>query len=81
MNGFLVLLRCGMDDLPLGLFATHTAAWNFAKGIVPTSEEIAVTERVLSLDVSDLHAVSVMSFDNGVPVKCEFVHGFKEAAA
>jgi hypothetical protein len=72
-TGFLVLLRCAEDDLPLGLFNTHTAAWDFAKGITADSEEIAVAERVLSVDVSDLHCIDVITFENGVPVKCELV--------
>lgn len=66
MNGFLVVLRCTMDDLPLALFETADAANNFARQFDPDAD--LPIEEIWSLSRSSINWVSIVQFRNGLPV-------------
>lgn len=74
MNGYLVLLRHGMDDLPIGLFDTQGRADQFASTVEPMP-----TEAIRSLygtDCSTPCCVEIVEFANGLPVNIRFVRDF-----
>lgn len=66
MNGYLVVLRCMMDDLPLGLFATRAKALKFALNL-DFDGELPI-ERVWGIDRSSITQVDILQFKNGEPV-------------
>lgn len=66
MNGFLVIARCGMDDIPLGLFETEEAARVYGRmQTTDTVREKAAT--VFLLDVSEIICVDLVKFVAGSP--------------
>ena len=76
MNGYLVVVRCGMDDLPCRLFADKGKAEAFAKE--PIEAEVDRVAKLLNLDVTDLCNVSVATFADGVMTACDIVRDFED---
>lgn len=76
MNGYLVLLRHEMDDLPIGLFATYNEAKAFAveHGPDPTDDE----REVFYTDCSTPLYTCVVPFVDGVPVDVNIVADYTE---
>lgn len=74
MNGFLVVLVHTMDDLPIGLFATHPEAMALAKRQrgMPT----VAMRNVFDTDASTPCCVSICEFRDGVPLGLELVKSF-----
>jgi len=70
MNGYLVLLQHGMDDLPVALFAGRDDALlecgRIAGGDGMPTEEI---RQVYNTDCSTPVQVCVVEFENGKPVR------------
>ena len=71
MSGFLVVLRCTMDDLPLALFETADAANNFVRAFNPDTD--LPIEEIWTLDRSSINGVCIVQFRNSVPVGSERV--------
>lgn len=65
MNGFLVVGRCGMDEIPMGLFDTRGGAEAFALSL--TRQSVIDQARQYMLDVSMVFHVGVLEFRNGKP--------------
>jgi hypothetical protein len=67
MNGYLVLARCSLDDIPLRLCGSREEAAEYAQGIGKREvrEQAAV---VCGVGVSDVHALDVVRFVDGVPL-------------
>ena len=63
---FLVLLRCNLDDLPLGIFETQDAAVTFCQGL--TLRQAERVQRLLTADRSEYLHLSVVRFLDNVPV-------------
>ena len=74
MNGFLVLLSCGFDDLPVGLYETLSEARAAAKALDP--DKPTAIESLHSMSKSDPACSKVVKFKNGVPVKVEVVRSY-----
>lgn len=76
MNGYLVLLRHTMDDLPIGLFATFDEAKAFATkhGPDPTDAE----REVFHTDCSTPIYMCIVPFAAGFPVGITEVVDFTE---
>jgi hypothetical protein len=74
MNGFLVLLVHTMDDLPIGLFMSDSAAMSFANEIdeMPTEK----IRKVYGTDCSTPNCVKIVQFDCGEPVAVRVVRTF-----
>lgn len=70
MNGFLVLLCCLMDDIPVGLFPTQEEAMEFGRSLDEYPSENV--EETFGIDLSEAVCVKSVEFRNGVPF------GFKE---
>lgn len=78
MNGFLVLGRCVLFDVPLDLItheedATRQACRYDAQQVVDDSRAIFGS---YALKVADVLNVSIVEFRDGRPVKCEIVNEF-----
>jgi hypothetical protein len=72
MNGFLVLGRCSADDVPMRLFATRGEAWEFAREV--DADDVRTSAELVSrVSVSDILAVAVVEFRDGVAVRVEKV--------
>jgi hypothetical protein len=66
MNGFLLLARGGMDDPPIGLYATLTDALEAAKHF--TEENVQdISDEVLGCSPSEVTHISVVEFVSGSP--------------
>ncbi len=74
MNGFLVELCHGMDDLPVGLFRSESGAMNFAATLGPMPT--AAIRKVFSTDASTPICVNITEFVKGVPVATRRVKDF-----
>lgn len=75
MSGFLVVLRCTMDDFPLALFETADAANNFARQFDPDAD--LPIEEIWSIDRSSINGVCIVQFRNGVPVASDRVRNLE----
>jgi hypothetical protein len=74
MNGFLVIGRCGMDDIPLQLCATREEALENARSV--TGEDVlALAPVVMGVDVSVFVSVCILEFRDGKPREVEWVWG------
>jgi len=76
MNGYLVVLRHTMDDLPIKLCATYEEALAFAKKTkgMPTRR----IRDVIGTDCSTPHSVSVYVFEKGELIEAYCVKEFAE---
>ena len=79
MNGFLLMARCGMDDVPLGLYPGRADALNHALGLSPADVRRAA-EAVLHVDVSDVIGLGVVEFVAGAPQMIDAVADWPSAA-
>jgi hypothetical protein len=77
MNGFLVIARCQMDDVPMHLSATRAEALEFANTTQPVDvvAEAADVNRVKIREQSTCRLVLV-EFRNGIPLPMENVREF-----
>jgi hypothetical protein len=66
MNEFLVLARCGMDDIPLRLCADAHEADDFVAKVDP-AYVIRCAGRVYDLDASAVISIGVVKFIDGEP--------------
>jgi hypothetical protein len=74
---YLVVGRCGMDDVPVELCDDIWTARKVAKATTKSQiNEIAGI--VFSMDVSVFCNVAVVHFHNGEPTLCEIVKEFKD---
>jgi hypothetical protein len=76
MNGFLVLLCHGMDDLPIRLCAKEVDAMAYAEKVRPMPNK-AIRE-VFNTDCSSPNCVKVVRFVDGKPVSVRIVKTFGE---
>ena len=65
MNGFLVLARCRMDDVPVLLESDTDRAKAFASNLTLNDVQESRFCEVASIDVSELIAVDLLRFANG----------------
>jgi hypothetical protein len=63
VNGFLVVVRCGSDDIPIRLCESRDEAQRVAGGL--RRADVLEAETTLSIDVSVYHNVSVYTFQGG----------------
>lgn len=76
MNGFLVLLSCGFDDLPVRLFETHAAATSFAEQLDPEGAfEVA---SLPSMAMSTPSCSKVVTFRDGKPTAVDVVKSYDD---
>ena len=75
MNGYLVLLRHALDDIPVRLFARHRMAVKFAKslGWWPSRK---ITKMFPDCDYPI--AIDIVKFRDGKPVECESIREYEE---
>lgn len=72
MNGWLVLARCGMDDIPMRLFPDRKCAYDYASTVTEDDVRLmAVT--VYDCDVSVFVLVCVVQIINGYPQTMDIV--------
>lgn len=72
---YLVVYRCTMDDLPVGILDNHQDAVDLAneQSLENPPEHI---EYILGLDASSPHSVGIIKFESGRPVSYETVQDF-----
>ena len=75
MNGYLVVLRHSMDDLPIKLCATIQEAKRVAQNT--SADDGAGSKDVLKLDSSTPIGVDIWIFTNGMLTGCEQVKDFE----
>jgi hypothetical protein len=77
MNGYLVLARCPMDDIPLRVCQTHLDAVACCERLARLSWEERLQEinttaiEVLRLEVSDCYGLSIVPLRGGIPQRLE----------
>jgi hypothetical protein len=76
MNGYLVVLRHEMDDLPVGLFATQKEAAKCAANL----DEMPTTfiRDFYQTDCSTPCSVAIVKFSDGEPWQFETVRDFEK---
>jgi hypothetical protein len=72
MNGFLILARCGMDDVPMRLCESMADACEFARSLT-TKDVQEAAETVCGVSVSEVITLHVVEFHDGVPLPVESV--------
>lgn len=77
MNGFLVLARCSIDDIPLKLFHNKSAAQAFARDVT-TNQVFEIARRVFVCDTSVVVCIDVLEFVDGIPTNAELIAEFQE---
>ncbi len=78
MNGYLLIARMEMDDLPLRFFATKKEMGEWLRvGDGTFEEEINRIVRLHGWSSSELLRIEAMRLRNGVPVAVEHVMGFE----
>jgi hypothetical protein len=78
MNGFLVLGRCALDDVPLRLCRSKAEALTLA-GRVTEDDVVEAAAHVIEVDVATFINVAVVEFRDGVPRPMEIIKSFGEA--
>lgn len=77
MKDVLVIIRCGIDDIPLRIFENEELAKGFAYELAQNPScletELKAFEDVMDLDVSEPCAISIAVFHNGLPSRYECV--------
>lgn len=78
MNGFLVVARCRMDDVPMALFDTRFQAEQFAAEL--TEERIVeAAGDVMAVDVTDPGVVvGIVEFRNCTPTPIDLIRTDEE---
>ena len=76
MNGFLVMVRFMMDDVPARLFATEAEAREFAENL--DENDISDAKYAIATDASILCSVAIVPFELGIPMACEVVRSFED---
>lgn len=74
MNGFMVLARFAMDDVPLRLFSSYDQADIWIRNIKDIRRyAMSAARDTMNLDSSILTGVDIFEFENGFPKKCYHV--------
>lgn len=76
MNGWIVVIRCTMDEVPVGLYATKREAMAVAVNIDTEDAATAIARRHSDCDPTSPVNVSLLPFRNGVPRGYTVVHDF-----
>jgi hypothetical protein len=76
VNGFLVVGRCGCDDIPLTLWAERAKADEYAAAIKPEGV-MQRAKRVMTVDTQNVCGVGIVEFKNGVAQEIEMVRDFE----
>lgn len=76
MDGYVVLLRHTMDDLPLALFGSHADAVAFAKTVdwMPTDK----VRDILGTDCSTPCVIAIAEFREGLLYSLEIVRDIEQ---
>ncbi len=72
---YLVLARCGMDDIPMSLWDTYLAAKEFAEATTIMDVEKKASD-VFEMDVSVFCNMCVVIFEDGEAVRVNLVKDF-----
>jgi hypothetical protein len=67
MDGFLIIARCGIDDIPLRLEPTLSLALAKARTVM-REQVLAIAREQFFLDTSILYGVDVVEFKDGAVV-------------
>lgn len=75
MNGYLVLARCAIDDIPMRLFDSHPLAVAFAAKA--TRKDVCKVARdCYGLDTSVVYGIDIVAFKKGIPDGGKHVKSF-----
>ena len=77
MNGYLVVISCSMDDVPVRLFASRSFAHEFA-AIVDADEAAEAAFEKRNYLGSDAIAVRIQQFADGVCVSDQIVRDLED---
>ena len=66
MEQYLVIGRCGMDDIPMRLFDSHAAAEDYIKAATEV-DVIEAAEGVMGVGVSHVIGLAILTFRGGIP--------------
>lgn len=78
MNGWLLVARMKMDDLPIGLFANKKEMGEWLRaGDEAVEEVVDKVAKVLDMPTSELLRIEAIQFRNGRPVQLVHVMGFE----
>ena len=78
MNGFLVLIRHQMDDIPAALLSNRHVAEGAASTIDPMAPEHV--REVMDTDASTPICVCIVEYRDGWPVSCDVVRDLQKEA-
>lgn len=76
MNGWLIVARCAMDDIPLGLVTNEHEATKAANMF--DEKDVLKQARKLKLDTSVVYNLSILEFRGGVPQDYKIITTFDE---
>jgi len=62
MDHYLVMLRCGCDDLPIRIFLTYVEAYKFAQALKPEDAVVEEAIKTIEIGVSFFCNVSIYCF-------------------
>lgn len=77
MKAYLVMARCGQDDIPLYVFFDYEKAKRYAENVSPV-DAIEIADVIFNNDISDVINVGVATFIDGEIQKWEIVKAFDE---
>jgi hypothetical protein len=77
LNGFLVIGRCGCDDIPLAMVESRQAAKQLAANLTKDDVKNAAYD-VFSLDVRQVIGTSIVPIRNGLPLAADCTREFGE---
>ncbi len=78
MTLYLVLARCGIDDIPMMLLDNYETARTLAAAVTIRMVNQSPFARLAKLDVTELHGISVVTFKGGAVNFVENVGSFRE---
>lgn len=71
VNGFLVVGRCEMDDIPMQLCDTEKEARDFLSCVTPEAI-ISAALNVYGVDASNIITIDIVEFQDGKPLPIQF---------
>lgn len=80
MNGWLVIARCGMDDVPMRMFPTRGDAGTWAAALTPDDVAKAAA-KIMGVDASIILGVDILEFDGGKPREANSLADFDSVNA
>jgi hypothetical protein len=76
MNGFLLIARCNVSEIPLRLFASRDEAEDFLLRVAQRGRVQSLARHAAGDDAPEVRAVSLVEFRGGQPLPAEELVSF-----